>query len=175
MSLRVIPVELSVAKKVVAAIHRHHAPPLNHRFSLAVIDDDGLIRGVAVVGRPVSRGCNPRTVLEVARVATDGARNACSMLLGAAARAGKALGYQRIQTYTLPEEGGASLRGAGWIPVATTAGGQWVRADGEERRTDQPTNPKVRWEKELNPEQPTVVLPEVITEEDRQESLFGAA
>ena len=50
---------------------------------------------------------NHRKDCEVLRVATDGTPNACSALLGAAARAAKALGYLRIQTYPLPDEGGA--------------------------------------------------------------------
>ena len=157
--LRVIPIELKVAQDTVRAWHRHHAPPIAHRFSLACVGEDGRLHGVAVIGRPVARMCNPRTVLEVARVATDGTRNACSILLGAAARAGRAMGYERIQTYTLPEEGGASLRGAGWVPIAMTPGGQWQHTDGKDRRTDQPTGPKIRWEKHLNNPVPPFEVP----------------
>ena len=36
----------------------------------------------------------------------DGARNACKHVYGAAWKAAKALGFRRIVTYTLPEEGG---------------------------------------------------------------------
>jgi hypothetical protein len=50
---------------------------------------------------------------EVRRVRTDGTYNACSMLMRAAWRATKALGYRRIINYTLPEEAAASLRAAG--------------------------------------------------------------
>jgi hypothetical protein len=52
--------------------------------------------------------------MEVTRVATDGTKNACSALYGAAWRAAKALGYHRLVTYTQEGESGASLRGAGW-------------------------------------------------------------
>ena len=52
--------------------------------------------------------------LEVTRLCTDGTPNACSFLLSRAARAAAALGYERIQTYTLAEESvnscGGSLR-----------------------------------------------------------------
>jgi hypothetical protein len=63
--------------------------------------------------------------LEVNRCCTDGARNACSMLYGAAWRAAKALGYLRLITYTLPEEGGASLRASGWKNIGLRGGGNW--------------------------------------------------
>jgi hypothetical protein len=36
------------------------------------------------------------------------------MLYGACRRAARAMGYERVITYTLPEEGGSSLRAAGF-------------------------------------------------------------
>lgn len=85
---------------------------------------DGEVIGVAIVGRPVARllACDPFTA-EVTRLCTDGTRNACSMLYSATWRASRALGYHRLVTYTLQEEGGASLRAAGWRVVGETAGG----------------------------------------------------
>lgn len=53
------------------------------------------------------------------------ARNACSALYAAAWRVARALGYRRLITYTLPDEGGASLRGAGWRLVGARGGGNW--------------------------------------------------
>ena len=78
-----------------------------------------------MVGRPVARNSDNGYTLEVNRVCTDGARNACSMLYGAAWRAAKALGYRRLITYTLPAEGGASLRAAGWKLLGERGGGNW--------------------------------------------------
>ncbi|MEV5935266.1 XF1762 family protein [Streptomyces sp. NPDC052079] len=69
---------------------------------------------MAIVGRPVARHLDDGATLEVTRTATDGARNANSLLHGAAWRAAKALGYWRLVTYTQDGESGASLRGAGW-------------------------------------------------------------
>ena len=69
--------------------------------------------GVAIVGRPVG-GSHQYDWLEVTRLCTDGTPNACSFLYQAAARAGKALGYKRIQTYILKEETGVSLKASGW-------------------------------------------------------------
>lgn len=122
--LNVVPVELREANKFIAAVHRHHAPVVGHRFSLGVVDETGLLRGVCVVGRPVARlAGHPREVAEVTRLATDGAYNACSILYASAARACKAIGFRRIQTYTLPSEGGASLRASGWVCEGEAGGG----------------------------------------------------
>jgi hypothetical protein len=70
--------------------------------------------GAVIVGRPVARRVNHQTTLEVTRLVTDGSPNACSFLYGAAARAAKALGYDKIQTYILESELGTSLVAAGW-------------------------------------------------------------
>ncbi len=78
-----------------------------------------------MVGRPVARHSDNGFTLEVNRVCTDGAHNACSMLYGASWRAAKALGYRRLITYTLPSEGGASLRAAGWKLIGERGGGNW--------------------------------------------------
>jgi len=163
ISLRVVPLELSEANAVVSAWHRHHQPTQGHRFSVGVIDDSGLVRGAAVVGRPVARlAGSPREVLEVTRLVTDGTPNACSMLYAAAARAGKALGFARIQTYILAAELGTTLRASGWVCEGEAGGGQWKHTDGKPRRTDQPTGAKTRWTKALNDNVPAAVeLPEL--------------
>lgn len=125
--LTVTPIDFAEANAFVAVHHRHHKPMPGCKFALAVSDADGKVRGVAMVGRPVARMSDDGFTLEVNRVATDGARNACSMLYGAAWRAAKALGYRRLITYTLPAEGGASLRAAGWRLLGERGGGQWSR------------------------------------------------
>ena len=92
-------------------------------------------------------------VAEVTRLATDGTKNACSMLYSA--RACLAMGYERIQTYILDHEPGTSLRASGWRLDGTSPGGDW-NAGGEGthkgRRTDQPLGAKQRWVKELSSE-----------------------
>ena len=144
--LSIVPITQREAKAFVARHHRHHRPPRGSVFQVAVADEAGTVRGVAMVGRPVSRHADDGWTLEINRVATDGARNACSMLYGAAWRAARALGYRRVITYTLPEEGGASLRGAGWQLIGEAGGGSWSR--GRRPRVDlAPTQVKLRWEK----------------------------
>ena len=149
MNLYVVPLELSQANELVARWHRHHKPVVGHRFSIGVVDEKGELHGAAIVGRPVARLTDHRTTLEVTRLVTDGSPNACSMLYAAAARAGKALGYRKIQTFILDSETGVTLRAAGWEFEQDSQGGLWVHTDGKPRRDDQPTCPKQRWAKRL--------------------------
>jgi hypothetical protein len=124
MSLTIIPITLEEANAFVVLRHRHHKPTVGHKFSIAAADVY-TVRGVAIVGRPVARGNDDGWTLEVNRCCTDGTFNACSILYAAAWRAAKALGYRRLITYTLPAEGGASLRGAGWRLIGERGGGNW--------------------------------------------------
>ena len=144
--LRLRPASLRESNRFVAVHHRHHGPIRGHKFAIGVADDRGVLRGVAIAGRPVARLLDDGTHLEVLRVATDGAPNACSLLYGAVARAGAAVGYRRadIVTYTLATEPGSSLRAAGWVPIARTRGHSWSRAS--RTRVDRhPTVDKIRW------------------------------
>ncbi|MET8717399.1 XF1762 family protein [Streptomyces sp. NPDC004735] len=118
VQLHLVPVRQKDAKAFVTAWHRHHKPPVGSVFNVGAADDDGLLRAVAMVGRPVARHLDDGQTLEVTRTATDGVRNANSLLYGAAWRAAKALGYTRLVTYTQDGESGASLRAAGWTVVA---------------------------------------------------------
>ncbi len=122
--LTLTPITLAEANAFVEQHHRNHKPVVGHKFSIAVSEGED-VRGVAIVGRPVARRLDDGWTLEVNRVATDGAHNACSMLYGAAWRACKAMGYKKLITYTLPSEGGASLRAAGWRLIGQAGGGNW--------------------------------------------------
>jgi hypothetical protein len=113
-ALRLVPVHFRDARAYVAMWHRHHQPPVGMLFAVGVATEDNILRGVAIVGRPVSRHLDNGQTAEVTRTATDGTRNANSMLYGACWRAASALGYTRLITYTQAGETGASLRAAGW-------------------------------------------------------------
>jgi hypothetical protein len=121
MSLPIVPVNWQDACGFVTMWHRHHTPPRGYKFSIGVADDGDVLRGVAIVGRPVARLNQNGLTLEVIRSATDGTPNANSMLYGAAWRASKALGYRRLITYTQDGESGSSLRAAGYRVVAELA------------------------------------------------------
>ena len=142
VALRLVCVELAEANDFVGRLHRHHKPAVGHKFSLGA-ELQGQLVGVAIVGRPVARHRDDGETLEVIRLCTDGTHNACSFLYGACARAAFALGYERIGTYTLQDEGGASLRGAGWRLLGERSGGNWKNRIG---RRDTSTPNKWLWE-----------------------------
>lgn len=146
--LTLTPVSLAEANAFVAAHHRHHKPVVGHKFSIGCAEN-GRLCAVAIVGRPVSRYLDNGHILEVNRLCSDGTKNACSILYAAAARAAKAMGYQKIITYTLDSENGASLRAAGWTNTGLAGGKIW----NGRRHPAEPLYPqqmKYRYEKMLN-------------------------
>lgn len=141
------PITVRAASAFVAEHHRHHDAPRGAKFCLAAWHENQLV-GVAMVGRPVSRMLDNGTTAEVIRVATDGTRNACSFLYGAAKRAAQAMGYRKVVTYTLIEESGASLKAVGWNRMGVTGGGSWSRPS-RPQVDHHPLQQKIRWEVQL--------------------------
>ena len=125
--MKLHPITLRSANAFVAKHHRHSSTVRGCSFCVAVLDDAEEVVGVAIAGRPLARMLADGTTIEILRVCTLGARNAPSKLYGAACRAAKAIGYQRAITYTLEDEHGSSLRGAGFVAVHTSEGGSWAR------------------------------------------------
>jgi hypothetical protein len=153
---------LDAANRFVEKLHRHNQPVVGHKFCVGVVaeiicehckgegtmfewmtstrvlcpycnGDKQRLVGVAIAGRPVSPKLDDGLTIEITRVCTDGTWNACSMLYAACRKAARALGYDRIFTYTLPEEGGASLKAAGFKLDKDDAGGSakmWHNRDG---------------------------------------------
>ena len=145
--LTLTTISLADANAFVARHHRHHKPVTGHKFSIGCTQNGELV-GVAIVGRPVSRYLDDGLTLEVNRLCTTGAKNVCSFLYGAAARAAKALGYQKIITYILDTEPGTSLRAAGWVCTGVAGGKRWT---GKRRPAVDlyPPQMKLRFEKSL--------------------------
>ena len=143
MSLKIKPCHLRAAKEYVGQYHRHSIPPVGGKFAVACYDGEALC-GVAICGRPVSRHLDDGQTLEILRCCTDGTRNACSKLYGACSRIGFDMGYDRIITYTLATETGASLRAAGFAFDGEAGGKEWT---GQRRRTYYvaPAQMKYRW------------------------------
>lgn len=110
--------------------------------------------GVVVVGRPIARALDDGYTAEVTRCCVlDGQRNANSKLYAAAARTAFAMGYRSVITYTLPEESGASLKAAGFVPAGRTRAspaGWSVPSRPRERPARYPEGEKIRWIKERN-------------------------
>jgi hypothetical protein len=146
-ALALTPISLREANAFVERNHRHHKGVTGHKFSIGCTRDGELV-GVAIMGRPVSRYLDDGLTLEVNRLCTTGAENACSMLYGAAARAARAMGYQKIITYTLDTEPGTSLRAAGWQCAGPAGGERWT---GKRRPAADlyPPQKKLRYEKQL--------------------------
>lgn len=116
-------IRLAEANAFVIEHHRHHDAVVGHKWSLGAYKDGNLV-GVAIVGRPVSRNLDDGKTMEVTRLCTDGTRNACSFLYSACARRAKKEGYEKIVTFILESENGASLRASGWHCEATHCGGR---------------------------------------------------
>lgn len=115
-TLEIRPVTFKAACSFVSRLHRHNKAPRGHKFSVALYQADEMV-GVAMAGRPIARAFDDGLTLEVNRTCTDGTENANSMLYGACWRAGKAMGYRRLITYTQADESGASLKAAGFVKV----------------------------------------------------------
>jgi hypothetical protein len=142
--LSVVRIGLDEANAFVAEHHRHHPPVVGHLFSIGAALGDAIV-GVAIVGRPVSMHRDDGVTAEVTRLCTDGTRNACSFLYGAAARAAFALGFMRIGTYILKSEPGTSLTAAGWILMGEVKGRSWSRPS-RPRVDKHPTQDKLLFE-----------------------------
>lgn len=109
-----LPISLRDANAFVLTYHRHSGQVRGCKFCVAVVDDLDVVHGVAIVGRPVARRLDDGKTAEVTRLCTDGIANGCSFLYSRCARIAKLMGYQKIITYTLATENGASLRASGW-------------------------------------------------------------
>lgn len=145
-------ISLAQANSYVSMFHRHAKPVQGHKFSIGLLRQNMFLptawalNGAAIVARPVARALDDGFTLEVRRlVLAHPEPNGCSKLLGACRRIAKRLGVKRLITYTLERESGASLRAAGWKPVAITRGGRWSRPD-RPRADVHELGRKIRWE-----------------------------
>lgn len=161
MTVVVVPLTLPVANRCVDLWHRHHAPiPGGFAWFCVGAVVDGRLVGAAIAGRPTNRNNDDRVTVEVLRVATDGTEHACSALLGACARAAKAIGAERCITYTLDSESGSSLKGAGWKREADGITSWWTHKGSRTPAVARPhmTETKARWAVHFSP-RPTYTLP----------------
>ncbi|MFF3364527.1 XF1762 family protein [Streptomyces misionensis] len=53
--LHLVPVRSRQAKDFVRTWHRHHPAPAGQIFAVGAADEAGILRAVAIVGRPVAR------------------------------------------------------------------------------------------------------------------------
>lgn len=144
--MKIRPITFRQACDFVNKHHRHHKPTVGCKFSLGLFDEGKLV-GVEICGRPVSRKLDDGLTCEVNRLCTDGTRNACSMLYGACCRVAKEMGYEKIITYILESENGASLKASNFVCEGLAGGLKWTgsRDTGQEY----PHEMKTRWSKSL--------------------------
>jgi hypothetical protein len=114
--------------------HSHHDPTVGHRWSVAAWVG-GEIAGVVIVGNPVAGPLNDGKTFEVARLCViSNQKNVASRLLGAAWRASKAMGCNRLVSYTRVDETGHCYLAAGWSRCGRVKGRDWTSG-----------NKKTRW------------------------------
>ncbi len=112
--LKIKPIHLRDANEFVKRYHRHNLPTVGGKFAISCYQDERLC-GVAICGRPTARNADNGVTLEIYRNCTDGTKNACSKLYGACVRIARDMGYEKVITYTLASETGASLRASKFI------------------------------------------------------------
>lgn len=137
------PITYKDAKAFCDRVHRHHHASQGCKFCVQILGDEGQTVGVAMCGRPVARRLDDGLTLEINRVATDGTRNACSMLYGACVRIARDMGYGKVITYTLMSESGASLRASGFTDEGEAGGTHWTGS--RDKGQDIPREMKRRW------------------------------
>lgn len=159
IGLEIRPVTKTEARRFVEEHHRHNnAPPaMNVAIAVGLFAEDELV-GVATAGHPVAQWNHDGFTIEINRTCIDGYhKNGNSMLYGAICRAAKAMGFRRAITYTLLDESGSSLKGAGFVvdaefdrpPRPRSASRPRYDYDLFGERTLTQWQPKRRWIREL--------------------------
>lgn len=153
MKLIAVPITLREANDFVEQFHRHNGRTSRNggKFAIGCSADNELV-GVAIVGLPIARMLSDGFTAEVLRccVLDSSPKGTNSFLYACCWRAWRAMGGRRLITYTLKDEGGASLRGAGWKIVAEVdSSNGWNRPNINRIRQWQPIygQSKLRWEK----------------------------
>lgn len=140
------PITFRQACDFVSQHHRHHRPTVGCKFSIGLFEGNKLV-GVAICGRPVSRKLDDGLTCEINRLCTDGTYNACSMLYGACSRVAKEMGYEKIITYILESENGASLKASNFVCEGVAGGLKWTGS--RDTGKDYPHEMKTRWSRRL--------------------------
>ena len=142
--MKAIPVTLRQANEFVAKYHRHNKPVRGCKFCIGA-EKDGLLVGVAIVGRPVARLLDDGRTAEILRVCTDGTKNANSFLYARCKRICQIMGYKKVITYTLQFESGSSLMAVGAHIEKKVKPGSWSRPSRKREEQSVYSEPKLRW------------------------------
>ncbi len=141
------PITFRQASDFINKHHRHHKATVGCKFCIGLFDGQNMV-GCAVCGRPVSRELDNGLTCEINRLCTDGTRNACSMLYGACCRIAKEMGYERIITYILESENGASLKASNFVCEGIAGAKKW-RGKRVKENQEVPHEMKTRWSRKL--------------------------
>jgi len=144
--LKIIPLHIRQANEFVKEHHRHNKPVVGGKICIGALKDNKLV-GVAIAGRPLSRMLDKGKQLEIYRVCTDGTKNANSFLYSRIKRIAQLMGYEKVYTYTLQRESGASLRAIGaTIDKSVEHQRQWNNSEKVKRNYQEVSEElKFRW------------------------------
>jgi hypothetical protein len=124
MSSRIIakPINIKSANLFVKEHHRHHRPTTRNsgKWAISAVDSATLeVIGVVITGNPVSATFMDGVTLEITRLCVkEGApKGTSSFLIAKCCKIWRLMGGEKLVTYNLSHESGASLRGAGWEKV----------------------------------------------------------
>jgi hypothetical protein len=156
--MQVKPITIKAANDFIKEYHRHHRPTIRNcgKWALAAIDTDENMVGVVIAGNPVSATYMDGFTIELTRLCVKeyAPKGTCSFLLSRCCKIWRAMGGEKIITYTLDSESGSSLKGAGWKLCGTVKPHKrWqnkTKSDGIERaHLEIYSLTKFRWEKKL--------------------------
>lgn len=139
------PITLAKANEFVKQYHRHSIPTVGCKFAISCYKNDKLI-GVGIAGRPVARHLDNGLTLEILRVCTDGTFNTNSFLYSKIKKIGLLMGYEKIITYTLQKESGASLKAINARIVQECKPQEWNSKNRKRKSQSVYKEPKIRWE-----------------------------
>ena len=142
--MRTIPISIKEANVFVAKYHRHSIPTSGGKFAIGCQHNEQLV-GVAICGRPIARLADNGHTLEVLRVCTDGTKQVNSFLYDKCRKIAALLGYDRVITYTLQSESGASLRALGATRESAFGPRSWDMPGRKRNEQAVYKEPKYRW------------------------------
>lgn len=120
MTLWLASITVRRASEFIANHDRPHSPPTGALFALGVTDEQGVLLGVAVAGRPVPPASDDGTTVEITRSfsSVDGSSHIEVALYRAIWRVARAEGYGRLITHTEVGDITLGLREIGLRPAA---------------------------------------------------------
>jgi len=110
--LRITPVTLRQARAFIASCSADLRLAQGHRFSIGVATTgrDSRLVGVVMVGRPADRRFDDGHTAEAALACRRSPRCVCPMLLAAAWRTARAMGYRRLVTHIRADRPGGRVQ-----------------------------------------------------------------